>query len=292
MDVGVYRPILRRWQNAQERMIQRPIPATGENLPVLGLGTWETFDVANGAALEPLGRVLRTLASAGGKLVDSSPMYGRSEGVLGELTERSELQGKLFLATKVWTSGQEKGEQQMLQSYERLRVRTMDLLQVHNLVDAETHLRTLTAWKQEGRVRYIGITHYQASAYGALERLIRRGGIDFVQFNYSLATRAAEQRMLPVAAEHNVAVLINRPFENGEMFERVRGKQLPAWAPEIDCATWSQIFLKYIVSHPAVTCVIPATANPRHMTENLQAALGRFPDEELRKRMVQDWERF
>ncbi|MGH7466466.1 MAG: aldo/keto reductase [Longimicrobiales bacterium] len=279
------------WLQQQERMIQRGIPVTTERIPVIGLGTWQTFDVAGAQALEPLASVLRQFTAAGARLVDSSPMYGRAESVLGELAGRLSQPDTLFYATKVWTSGREAGIRQMNQSFQRMRVRRMDLMQVHNLLDVDTHLQTLGSWKQEGRVRYVGITHYQVSAFDTLERLIRRGGIDFVQFNYSLATRAAEQRLLSVAADQNVAVLINRPFESGEMFARVRGKPLPAWAVEIDCASWGQIFLKYIVSHPAVTCVIPATSNPRHLEDNIRAGFGRLPDATLRRRMAEDWER-
>ncbi len=279
------------WLQQQERMIQRGIPVTTERIPVIGLGTWQTFDVAGAQALEPLASVLRQFTAAGARLVDSSPMYGRAESVLGELAGRLTQPDTLFYATKVWTSGRDAGIRQMNQSFQRMRVRRMDLMQVHNLLDVDTHLQTLGSWKQEGRVRYVGITHYQVSAFDTLERLIRRGGIDFVQFNYSLATRAAEQRLLSVAADQNVAVLINRPFESGEMFARVRGKPLPAWAVEIDCASWGQIFLKYIVSHPAVTCVIPATSNPRHLEDNIRAGFGRLPDATLRRRMAEDWER-
>jgi diketogulonate reductase-like aldo/keto reductase len=233
---------------------------------------------------------MQAFVAAGARVVDSSPMYGRAEGVVGELANRLGLQARLFYATKVWTSGRQAGVHQMNQSFQRMRVQRMDLLQVHNLLDVDTHLRTLAAWKQEGRVRYIGITHYQVSAYDALERLIRRGGIDFVQFNYSLATRAAEQRMLPVAEEHNVAVLVNRPFESGQMFQHVRGRPLPGWAADIDCQSWGQIFLKYIVSHPNVTCVIPATSNPRHLEDNVRAGIGRLPDAALRRRMAAEWD--
>jgi diketogulonate reductase-like aldo/keto reductase len=276
--------------NQQERMNTRPIPGTAEALPVIGLGTWQTFDVTSASELRSLADVLQQFVAAGARVIDSSPMYGRAESVVGELAERLRLKSRLFYATKVWTAGRERGVQQMHESFQRMRVQRMDLMQVHNLLDADIHLRTLAAWKQEGRVRYVGITHYQVSAYDALERLIRRGGIDFVQFNYSLATRAAEQRMLPAAAEHGVAVLINRPYESGEMFQRVRGRPLPDWAADIDCQSWGQVFLKYIISHPAVTCVIPATSNPRHLEDNVRAGLGRLPDAALRRRMAQTWD--
>jgi diketogulonate reductase-like aldo/keto reductase len=224
-------------------------------------------------------------------VIDSSPMYGRSETVTGELIARLGPQDRFFLASKVWTRGERAGREQMLESMQRLRVDRIDLMQVHNLLDADTHLRTLAQWKAAGRVRYIGITHYQAGAYDALERYLVRGGIDFVQFNYSLAERSAEQRMLPVAAERRAAVLVNRPFAAGDMFARVRGKPLPGWAAEIDCQSWAQVFLKYIVSHGAVTCVIPATSDVEHLEDNLGAGIGRLPDEALRRRIAADWDR-
>jgi diketogulonate reductase-like aldo/keto reductase len=273
--------------------ITRPIPRTNERLPVIGLGTWQTFDVNGSAGTDSLAEVLRQFVRAGGKLVDSSPMYGRAETVLGDLSQRLGLQSSLFFATKVWTSGKQAGVQQMNASFDRIKVKRMDLMQVHNLLDVEAHLETISAWKKQGRIRYAGITHYQAGAYDDLERLISDpgGGIDFVQFNYSLATRDAERRLLKIAADHNVGVLINRPYEGGGMFDRVRGKPLPGWAHEIDCESWGQVFLKYIVSHPAVTCAIPATSNPKHLADNMGASRGRLPDEALRKRIALDWDR-
>jgi diketogulonate reductase-like aldo/keto reductase len=270
-------------------MITRLIPNSGEKLPVIGLGTWQTFDVS-GAAVQSLYPVLQRFHALGGRVIDSSPMYGRSEMVTGELIARLNPHDRFFLATKVWTRGDRAGRGQMLESMRRLRVDRIDLMQVHNLVDADTHLRTLAQWKAEGRVRYIGITHYQAGAYDALERYLVRGGIDFVQLNYSLAERSAEQRILALAAERRAAVLINRPFAAGDMFARVRGRPLPAWAAEIDCQSWAQVFLKYIVSHPAVTCVIPATSDVKHLEDNMGAGTGRLPDEALRRRIAADWD--
>ena len=278
------------WQTPRS-MITRTIPASGEKLPVIGLGTWQTFDVSGGSALEGLLPVLQRFHALGGRVIDSSPMYGRSESVTGELITRLKPRDHFFVATKVWTRGERAGIEQMNDSLERLRVGPIDLLQVHNLVDADTQLRTLANWKAEGRVRYIGITHYQDGAYDALERYLARGGIDFVQFNYSLAERSAEQRMLPAAAERRVAVLINRPFAAGNMFARVRGKALPGWAAEIDCQSWAQVFLKYIVAHPAVTCAIPATADVKHLEDNMGAGSGRLPDEALRRRIAADWDK-
>lgn len=275
---------------ARARLIERAIPRSNERLPVIGLGTWQTFDASGAAALEPLSQVLLKFVEMGGRVVDSSPMYGRSESVVGQLASQLGLHDRLFFATKVWTRGRADGIAQMESSMRQMRVRRLDLMQVHNLLDADTHLHTLADWKQQGRIRYLGITHYQVSAFDDLERYLARDDIDVVQFNYSLAVRAAERRLLPFAAERKVAVLINRPFESGEMFSRVRGRKLPGWAADIDCTSWGQIFLKYIVSHPAVTCAIPATSNPRHLEDNMQAGVGRLPDAALRKRMAADWD--
>jgi len=269
-------------------MIGRAIPSSGEEIPVVGLGTWQTFDVeAAPAERAPLREVLRLLVEGGGSVVDSSPMYGRSEAVVGELAEELGLGDQLFFATKVWTQGRDEGIRQMETSVRRMRASPMDLLQVHNLVDVERHLATLREWKVEGRVRYVGVTHYQVAAYPALERLVRAGGLDFVQLNYSLAEREAEERMLPLAADHGVAVLVNQPFAEGSLLRRMRGRVLPAWAAEIDCASWAQLFLKYILGAPQVTCVIPGTGDPVHLVDNVGAGTGRLPDAALRTRMVQ-----
>jgi diketogulonate reductase-like aldo/keto reductase len=274
-------------------MLTRPIPRTGEALPAVGLGTWQTFDVGpEPAARDPLRRVLASFLAAGGRLIDSSPMYGRAEQVVGDLlAERpggGAAPGQLppFLATKVWTSGRERGEEQMRRSMQLLHVKRLDLMQIHNLVDWQTHLETLRAWKQAGRLRTIGVTHYQLGAFAELERFVAREEIDFVQLPYSIGVREAEQRLLPAAAAHGVAVIVMRPFEEGALFARVRGKQLPAWAADFDCHSWAQFFLKFILAHPAVTCPIPATANPDHLADNLAAARGRLPDAAARKRMI------
>jgi diketogulonate reductase-like aldo/keto reductase len=268
-------------------MATRPIPATGEALPVVGLGTWQTFDVGAGAAeREPLRRVLAAFLDGGGRVIDSSPMYGRAEGVVGDLVAERAGGPAPFLATKVWTSGRERGEEQMRASMRLMQARRLDLLQVHNLVDWRTQLETLRAWKKQGLVRYIGVTHYQLGAFDELERIVAKEGVDFVQLPYSIATRKAEERLLPAAAQHGVAVLVMRPFEEGALFGRVRGKALPPWAADLDCASWAQFFLKFILGHPAVTCPIPATANPKHLADNLAAARGRFPHAALRRKML------
>jgi diketogulonate reductase-like aldo/keto reductase len=269
-------------------LLTRTIPSTGEALPLIGLGTWQVFDVGSDkAARAPLREVLKVFAAAGGKAVDSSPMYGTSEAVVGDLAAELGLRKRLFVATKVWTSGRGEGVRQMETSFRRLRVERMDLMQVHNLVDLATHTKTLADWKAKGRVRYVGITHYTASAYAEVERALRAGPYDFLQINYSLAEHESEQRLLPLAQERGIAVIANRPFAEGAMFGRVRGKALPAWAREIGVASWAQFFLKWIVGHPAVTCAIPGTGRPDHMADNVAAGIGALPDAAMRRRMAE-----
>jgi len=273
-------------------MLERLIPRSGEALPVIGLGTYDAFDVGSSAAdRAPLGEVLEVLVEQGGSLVDSSPMYGRAEGVVGDLQSELGLRPKLFLATKVWTSGKDAGIRQMEESFRLMRTQRMDLMQIHNLVDVRTHTATLKEWKQQGRVRYVGVTHYHEGAYDQLEALIRTREYDFVQLNFSLSEREAEEHVLPLAREMGVAVIANRPFAKASLFGRVRGKALPEWAREFDCDSWAQFFLKYIVSHPAITCVIPATSKPGHARDNLRAGYGRTPDEAMRRKMVEYMDR-
>jgi aryl-alcohol dehydrogenase-like predicted oxidoreductase len=272
---------------ADQALSRRPIPRTGELLPVVGLGTWETFDVGDSPAeREPLREVLERFAARGARFVDSSPMYGRAESVLGQLAKELGIRGSLFVATKVWTTGREEGIAQMGRSQERLGGTPLDLIQVHNLLDVETHLSTLAEWKAEGRIRYVGITHYVSSAYPQIEHLLRTRQLDFVQFNYSIADRSAERTLLSLAAEKGASVVINRPFEGKALFDRVRGKELPPWAAEIGCRSWAQFFLKFILAHPAVTCVIPGTSNVKHLEDNLDAARGPFPDDGTRRLMA------
>ena len=284
--------------SSQTPLATRPIPHGPEALPVIGLGTWQTFDVGDDAAARaPLRQVLDGLLAAGARVIDSSPMYGRAEGVVGDLLAARSAGAPAplpvvapvvapFLATKVWTSGRAAGDAQMRRSLKLMRSERLDLLQVHNLVDWKTQLDTLRAWKKQGLVRYIGVTHYQLGAFAEMERIVAQEGIDFVQLPYSIVTRAAEARLLPAAAAAGVAVLVMRPFEEGELFARVRGQALPPWAAELDCQSWAQFFLKFILAHPAVTCPIPATANPRHLVDNLAAGRGRLPDEATRKKMI------
>ena len=267
-------------------MLERPIPASGERIPAVGLGTWQTFDVgASAAERAPLKDVLRQFVSGGGRVIDSSPMYGLAETVVGDLAADLGL-SSLFLATKVWTSGRDAGIRQMETSLKRLRVSRIDLMQIHNLVDWRTHLKTLRQWKDAGKVRYIGITHYHSGAFADLERIIRAERPDFVQFNYNIVDRAAENRLLPLAAATNIAVLINRPFEEGALFARTKGVALPPFAKAFDCASWGQFFLKFILGEPAVTCAIPATREPQHLVDNLAAGRGRLPDARERAQMA------
>jgi diketogulonate reductase-like aldo/keto reductase len=283
LTLGGSMPVAR----AADRILQRPIPKTGEAIPAVGLGTWQGFDVAGDSAATGQAReALKTLVELGGRVIDSSPMYGSAESVSGQLADELGVKSRLFVATKVWTSGKQAGIRQMEDSMRKLRVERLDLMQVHNLVDAATHLATLREWKKAGRVRYLGVTHYHAGAHGDLERIIRPGDIDFVQVNYSLAEPEAERSLLGAAASSRTAVIVNRPFAEGAMFGAVKGQPLPDWAKEIGCATWAQFFLKWILSHPAVTCVIPGTRNAKHVADNLGAASGPLPDEATRRKMA------
>lgn len=268
-------------------LILKRIPGTGEEIPAIGMGTWQTFMVDEvEAELAPLREVLRVFHDAGGRVVDSSPMYGNAETVTGDIARELGLIDDLWIATKVWTQGEAEGRTQMEQSMSQLqRPTSIELMQVHNLVDVEVHLDTLQAWKEQGRFRYIGITNTSASRYPQVEALLDDERIDFLQTNYSLAERGAAERLLPKAIERDVAVITARPFSGGALFPRVQGLALPAWAAEFDCTAWSQFFLKYIISHPAVTCAIPATSDPVHMRENMGACQGRLPDADMRRRM-------
>jgi aryl-alcohol dehydrogenase-like predicted oxidoreductase len=276
-----------RGEPAGAGMLERAIPSTGEGLPVVGLGTSGVFDVGTDPAERaPLREVLDILLASGGSLLDTAPMYRRAEEVAGDLIAAQQLRSRMFVATKVLARGREAGLEQIETSMRLLRSPKLDLVQVHNLVDTATQLATLRELKQQGRVRYVGVTHYTEASHGDLEQVLRKESLDFVQLNYSIGARNAEARLLPLAAERKVAVLVNRPFEDGALFDRVRGKELPPWAAEIDCGSWAQFFLKFILGHPSVTCVIPATAKPRHMRDNAAAGHGRMPDAEMRERMA------
>lgn len=268
-------------------MLSRKIPSSGESLPAIGLGTSRTFDVDRSAAeRDPLEEVMSGFVGLGGKLVDSSPMYGNAEEVVGDLAAQLDIRPRLFLATKVWTSGKQAGIDQMEDSMRKLRSERIDLMQVHNLRDVDTHLDTLQAWKGEGRIRYTGVTHYTASAQPEVARIVAARPLDFIQINYSVAERDAEQRLFPLARDRGVAVIVNRPFGAGGLLRRVAGRPLPEWAADIDCTSWAQLLLKFVVSHPAVTCAIPATSKAAHLRDNMQAGFGRLPHEELRERIV------
>jgi diketogulonate reductase-like aldo/keto reductase len=276
----------------EARMHTRNIPSSGEAMPVIGLGTWQTFDVARNPAIKPqLKQVLDVFFGAGGRMIDSSPMYGSSEAVTGELLSERTAGPKAFIATKVWTSGKEQGIAQMRESARLLRAPVLDLMQIHNLVDWQTHLATLRRMKDAGQIRYLGITHYTTGALPELARIIAREKLDFVQLGYSIETRDAEKSVLLLCAERGVAVIVNQPFEQGGLFRKVRGKSLPPWAAELDCASWAQFFLKYLVGHPAVTCVIPATDKPDHMKDDVLGGLGRLPDAKQRQAMAAFWDR-
>jgi aryl-alcohol dehydrogenase-like predicted oxidoreductase len=268
-------------------LILRKIPSSGEELPVIGLGTSGPFEVDSSEAKRaPLREVLAAFFAAGARLIDTSPMYSTAEAVLGDLLT-PQMHQRAFLATKVWTRGETSGIEQMQRSAQLLRTQRLDLIQVHNLLDLDTHLKTLHAWKAAGRVRYVGVTHYTVSAHAELERVLARESLDFVQFNYSPVTRDAEQRLLPLAAERGVAVLVNRPFEDGALFQRVHGQALPAWAAELGVTSWGQLALKFIAAHPAVTCIIPATDKLTHLEDNLAAGRGALPDARQRAAIAQ-----
>ena len=281
------------FNNTEPAMLQRHILSSAdEMLPVVGLGTWIQFDVGDAdAERQPLREVLQRMAERGGTLIDSSPMYGKAEEVVGDLTAETGLADRFFYATKVWTSGEQEGIRQMEASLRKMRRPKMDLMQIHNLLDWQTHLKTLRRWKEEGKIRYIGITHYKSSAHEQLEQIVHSEIIDFVQLNYSLRVRDAENSLLRSAQDRGVSVIVNEPFEKGSLFSAVRDKTLPEWAAEYDIQSWAQFFLKFILSNPAVTCVIPGTSNPAHVADNMGAGYGKLPDEAGRKKMVEWGER-
>lgn len=266
-------------------MISRIIPSSGEALPVIGLGTWQTFDVTS-EAYPKLKEVLNKMHIAGATLIDSSPMYGKAEQVIGDITNTMPTANDFFYATKVWTTGLQQGIQQMDASMQKMRRTNVDLMQIHNLSDWKTHLPQLRRWKETGKIRYIGITHYTDASHEELERILKAEELDFVQFNYSITARHAEKRLLDVAASLGVATLINRPFGEGKLFNIVKGKPLPDWVHEMGIDNWAAFFLQYIIAHPAVTCVIPATGNPMHVADNLKAGEKNLPGAKARQKMV------
>jgi len=267
--------------------LTRPIPSSGEQVPVVGLGTWRVFDVGPGhPARTPLEQCVAQFDALGGRMIDSSPMYGRAEAVVGEILSSLGVRERMFVATKVWTEGQKRGIEQMTDSMRKLRVNPIDLIQVHNLVDTTVHLETLRRWKADGLVRYVGVTHYSDRAHGDVARVLRQEALDFVQINYSVAERNAEKSILPIAADRGVAVISNRPLAAGAALGPLRGRPVPEWASELGCTTWPQLLLKFVVSHPSVTCAIPATSRVDHLRDNMQAAVGPMPDASLRERIA------
>ncbi|WP_240980051.1 aldo/keto reductase [Ramlibacter agri] len=260
-------------------MLTRVIPSTGEALPVIGCGTYVGFDRAPGTAgFDRLPGVVQALFDAGGSVIDSSPMYGKAEAAVGQVLARLGQRERAFLATKVWTSGRAAGIRQMENSLQLLGADSIDLLQVHNLLDWQNQLASLRQWKAAGRIRYLGITHYTSSAYADVEEVLRGEALDFLQVNYSLEDQGAARRLLPLAAERGVAVLVNMPFGGGRMMRRLRDKPLPSWAEEIGCKSWSQVLLKFVLGHPAVTCAIPGSGSPEHMAQNAAAGEGVIPE--------------
>ncbi|MBT8304413.1 MAG: aldo/keto reductase [Bacteroidia bacterium] len=268
-------------------IMKRKIPSSGEKLPVVGLGTWQTFDVGNNAEKRAqLSQVLLKMKELGGAMIDSSPMYGTSESVVGDLTKQQGIQDHFFYATKVWTSGKAAGISQMQDSFNKMKRTQMDLMQIHNLVDWQTHVKTLREWKESGKIRYWGFTHYTNSSHETLAKLIKSEQPDFVQFNYSINERHAEISLLNVAKDQGTAVIINRPYDGGSLFRKTKNKALPEWCKDIDINSWGQFFLKYILSHEAVNCVIPGTSKVKHVVDNMNAGYGRLPDSSERKKMI------
>ncbi len=267
-----------------DNVIKKRIPASGEELSIIGMGTSRTFTHAT--PMKQLGEVLQVFFDNGGELIDSSPMYGPAEGIVGELLETTNNTSALFAATKVWTKGREQGVDQMNRSMELMGVKVMDLMQIHNLKDWQVHLKTLRNWKEQGKIRYLGITTSHGRFHDELEAIMKKEPLDFIQLTYNIDNRITDERLLPLAQDKGIATLINRPYQRGYLFEKVKGKPLPPWASDIDCASWGQFFLKYIAGNPAVTCIIPATTKVKHMADNMGAGKGRIPDAAMRKRML------
>jgi len=271
---------------SQEHINKRKIPSSGEYLPIVGLGTWQSFDVGNDTKKRnQLSEVLLHMKKLGGQLIDSSPMYGSSERVVGDLTTKLKIQNDFFYATKVWTSGKQTGIDQMKTSMKRMNRTRMDLMQIHNLVDWKTHIKTLRRWKETSYIKYWGITHYTNTSHETLARVIESEKPDFVQFNYSIDNRHAERKLLATATRNETAVIINRPYNGGSLFRKVRNKTLPEWCKNLEIDSWGQFFLKYILSHEAVNCVIPGTSKPHHLIDNMKAGYGRLPNNKEKEKM-------
>ena len=281
-------PLSLQASDLKNNMARRIIPSTGELLPVIGLGTSRVFDTSlSEKSLNPRREIVKTLLDHGGSLIDTSPMYGKAEEVTGKIAQDLKVNDRLFLATKVWIEGRVAGGTQMNASSMKLNKAIIDLMQIHNLLDWKTHIKTLYEWKEQGKINYIGISHFRSNAFSQIEKIITKERIDFAQFNYSLEEREAEKRLLPLCREKGVATLINRPFMRGKLFKAVARKKLPSWIYEYNVNTWSQFFLKFILANQAVTTVIPATSNPAHMIDNLIGGIGPIPEVGLQKKMVE-----
>jgi len=285
LGIGTFPALLSFSHNAN--ILRRTIPGATEQLPVVGLGTWQTFDAGDSQEeLDRLKQVLLEMKKLGGKVIDSSPMYGRSEAVVGELTSKITKRDDFFYATKVWTSGKQAGIDQMNASFQKMQRKTIDLMQIHNLIDWQTHVKTLRAWKEESKIRYWGLTHYTDSSHDKLEKIIKQERPDFVQFNYSILSRHAEKSLFDTCQKHRTAVIINQPFESGSLFRKVKGKSLPDWCEAYDIKSWGHYFLKFILSNEAVTCVIPGTSKPKHVIDNMGAGYGKLPNMAEREKMA------
>lgn len=273
---------------ANYQMLERIIPSTKKSLPVIGLGTSRVFDIKPTTELLAIRQnILNILLDNGGTLIDTSPMYGKSEEIIGRLIETYDRKKEIFLATKVWTKGKSEGENQIKESFRKMHTSKIQLIQIHNLLDWETQITTLRRMKESGAIEYIGITHYKADAFPAMEKIISNEPIDFAQFNYSLGEREAENRLLPLCADQGVATIINRPFMRAKLFRSVKGKVLPSWCNDYGIGSWGQFFLKYILSNPAVTNIIPATSKPKNMLDNSLAGIGRIPDSKMKRKMLE-----
>ena len=274
---------------AQNQMLRRTIPSSGESLPIIGLGTSRVFDVdpENRQQLKIRKEIIEVLLNNGGSLVDTSPMYGQSEDLIGAILNDYPRRNELFLATKVWTKGKTEGEQQISESFKKMNTTKIELIQIHNLVDWKTQIKTLRQMKESGEISYIGITHYKSSAFKEMEDIIKKEPIDFAQFNYSIGERDAEERLLPICQDYGVATIINRPFMRGKLFRSFKNQTLPNWCKDYDISSWGQFFLKYIIANPAVTNIIPATSKSKNMLDNSFAGMGRVADLTIQKRMLE-----
>lgn len=283
--VGVH-PVIGFADSAAQRT--RTIPSSGETIPVMGLGTYQTHDVSLGSdSLEPLRAVMKLFVERGGRMVDSSPMYNRAEAVVGRLVADLGIQDDIFFATKVWTNGEDAGMRQMNESFELMNTPVIDLMQVHNLTDTATQIKNIRKLQDEGRVRYVGVTHYTERSFDNLEAWMRKEKLDYIQFPYSIVNREAEKRLIPAARDLGVATIAHRNYEQGALFRRVKGRELPEWATEFDCRSWGNFFLKYLMAEPGITNLIPATSDPKHLVDNMNAGLGGLPDAATRARMVE-----